>query len=46
MLSSTSNVKREFFKINKPHGVQSASMNLRKFHFLDYCRIFKNGYYG
>lgn len=41
MLSSTSNVKGKFVKVIKPHGVQSASINLRKFHFLDYSRIFK-----
>jgi hypothetical protein len=41
ILSSTSNVKGKFFKINTPHGVQSASMNIPTFHFLEYSRILK-----
>ena len=28
-------------RLGVSHGVQSASMNLRKFHFLDYSRMFK-----
>jgi len=44
LLSSTSSVKGQFFKINGPRGIQSPNKSLQKFRFLNCNIICNNGY--
>jgi hypothetical protein len=41
LFSSTSNMLGKFFRINKPHEIQSVNKNLHEFHFPNHNRIHK-----